>query len=217
MTIARALKRHRISRKKKTYHADERDSPRVQEQRRVFQKKLAAVAPDHLIFVDATGATTALSRTHGRAPEGERLQATAPGAWKNVTLIAGLRTSGVVAPLAREGATDQVAFQTYVEQVRAPQLQPRDVVVWDNLSAHQCAAAIAAIEAVGARVESMPVYSPDLTPIEEMFSKTKSSLRTMAARTTNAVITALGQALERVTQSDILGWFHDRCAYAMQT
>lgn len=112
MTIARALKRHRISRKKKTYHADERDSPRVQEQRRVFQKKLAAVAPDHLIFVDETGATTALSRTHGRAPEGERVQAAAPGAWKNVTLITGLRTSGVVAPLALEGATDHVAFQT---------------------------------------------------------------------------------------------------------
>ena len=74
---------------------------------------------------------------------------------------------------------------------------------------------VTAIEAVGARVEPLPVYSPDLTPIEEMFSKTKSYLRTVAARTTDTVITAMGKALDRVTQSDILGWFHDRCAYAM--
>jgi transposase len=217
MTIARALQRHRITRKKKTRHAEERDSPRVQGQRRFFQARLATVDPDHLVFVDETGATTAMSRTHGRAPEGERVQAAVPGAWKNVTLLTGLRTSGVVAPLALEGATDQWAFQMYVEQALVPQLQPGDVVVWDNLSAHKSAAALAAIEAAGARVEPLPVYSPDLTPIEEMFSKTKSFLRTMAARTTNAVITAMGQALKRVTQSDILGWFHDRCAYAMPT
>jgi hypothetical protein len=74
---------------------------------------------------------------------------------------------------------------------------------------------VAAIEAVGARVEPLPVYSPDLTPIEEMFPKTKSYLRTVAARTTNTVISAMGEALDNVTQSDILGWFHDRCAYAM--
>lgn len=217
MTIARALQRHQITRKKKTYHAEERDSPRVQRQRRVFQEKLAAVDPDHLVFVDETGATTALSRAYGRAPEGARVQAAAPGAWKNVTLITGLRTSGVVAPLALAGATDQTVFQTYVEQVLVPHLQPEDVVVWDNLASHKSAAVVAAIEAVGARVEPLPVYSPDLTPIEEMFSQTKIFLRTVAARTTNAVITALGKALERVTPNDILGWFHDRCAYAMQT
>jgi transposase len=216
MTIARALHRHRITRKKKTYQAEERESPRVQEQRQVFQAKLAEVDPDRLVFVDETGATTALSRTHGRAPAGERVQAAVPGAWKNVTLITGLRRSGVVAPLALEGATDQLVFQTYVEQVLVPHLQPGDVVVWDNLSAHKSAAVSAAIEAAGARVEPLPVYSPDLTPIEEMFSKTKACLRTLAARTTNAVITAMGKALECVTQSDILGWFHDRCAYAMQ-
>jgi transposase len=217
MTIARALQRHRITRKKKTSHAEERDRPRVHEQRRVFQEKLAAVDPDHLVFVDETGATTAMSRTHGRAPQGERVPAAVPGAWKTVTLLTGLRTAGVVAPLAVAGATDQLVFETYVEQVLVPQLQPGDVVVWDNLSAHKSAAVVAAIEAVGARVEPLPVYSPDLTPIEELFSKAKAFLRTLAARTTDAVITAMGKALERVTPSDILGWFHDRCAYAMQT
>jgi transposase len=215
MTIARALQRHRITRKKKTLHAQEQDSPRVQAQRRAFKKKLAAVDPDHLVFVDESGANTGMTRTHGRAPQGERVKAAAPGAWQNVTLIAGMRTSGVVAPMALPGAVDQVVFQTYVQEALVPELQKGDVVVMDNLQPHKNRGVIAAIEAVGARVEPLPVYSPDLTPIEEMFSKTKSYLRTAAARTTDTVITAMGEALDRVTTSDILGWFHDRCAYAM--
>jgi transposase len=215
MTIARALQRHRITRKKKTLHAQEQDSPRVQAHRQAFQETLAGVDLDHLVFVDESGANTAMTRTHGRAPQGERVPATAPGAWKNVTLIAGMRTSGVVAPMALPGAVDRLVFQTYVQKVLVPELQKGDVVVWDNLQPHKNPAVIAAIAAVGARVEPLPVYSPDLSPIEEMFSKTKSYLRKAAARTTAAVITAMGKALDRVTQWDILGWFHDRCAYAM--
>jgi transposase len=215
MTIVRALQRHKITRKKKTLHAQEQDSPRVQAQRQAFKHKMAAVDPDHLVFVDESGATTSMTRTHGRAPQGERVQAAAPGAWQNVTLIAGMRTSGVVAPMALPGAVDQVVFQTYVQEALVPELREGDVVVMDNLQPHKNRAVIAAIEAVGARVEPLPVYSPDLTPIEELFSKTKSYLRTVAARTTDKVMVAMGQALDRVTVSDILGWFHDRCAYAM--
>jgi transposase len=215
MTIARALQRHKITRKKKTLHAQERDSPRVQAQRRAFRKKLAQEAPDHLVFVDESGANTAMNRTHGRAPEGERVQTSAPGAWQNVTLVAGMRTAGVVAPMALPGAVDRPVFQTYVQEALVPELQKGDVVVLDNLQPHKNPAVQAAIEAVGARLEPLPPWSPDLTPIEELFSKTKGYLRTVAARTTDTVITAMGQALDRVTQNDILGWFHDRCAYAM--
>jgi transposase len=215
MTIFRVLRRHLITRKKKTQHAEERDTPRVQKQRRAFRKKMATVAPEHLVFVDETGATTAMGRTYGRAPVGERVQATAPGIWKNVTLISGLRSSGVVAPMALPGATDQQVFETYVERVLVPALRPNDVVVWDNLSAHKSASAIAAIEAVGARVEPLPVYSPDLTPIEEMFSKVKEGLRSIAARSIDKVIGAMRQVLNKVTQHDVFGWFLDRCAYAM--
>lgn len=215
MTIFRALRRQRITRKKKTPHAQERDTPRVRKRRRAFCAKMATVVPKHLVFVDEAGATTAMGRTHGRAPAGERVQGTSPGAWKNVTLISGLRTSGVVAPMALPGATDQPAFETYVEQVLVPELHPGDVVVWDNLSPHKSASAIAAIEAVGARVEPLPVYSPDLSPIEEMFSKIKAGLRSIAARSIDAVIDAMGQVLSEVTSHDALGWFHDRCAYAM--
>jgi len=215
MTIARALERHQITRKKKTLHAQEQKSPRVQAHRQAFQETLAQVEPEHLVFVDESGANTAMTRTHGRAPRGERVQATAPGAWHNVTLIVGMRTSGVVAPIALPGAVDQAVFQTYVQKALVPELRPGDVVVWDGLSAHKNPAVIAAVEQAGARVEPLSAYSPDLTPIEEMFSQTKGYLRSVAARTTDTVITAMGQALNQVTQSDILGWFHDRCAYAM--
>ena len=216
VTIFRTLKRNGITRKKKTRFAEERDSPRIQEQRRAFCKEMATVDANHVVFIDETGANTAMSRTYGRAPAGERVQATVPGAWKNVTLISGMRRSGVIAPIALPGATDRLVFDTYVEKALVPELRAGDVVVWDNLSVHKSASAIAAIEAVGARVMQLPAYSPDLTPIEEMFSKIKEGLRSIAARTVEGVIGAMGKVLNQITPDDILGWFHDRCPYAKQ-
>ena len=84
------------------------------------------------------------------------MQATAPGAWENVTLIAGITTAGVVAPLALPGVVDRQVFQTYVAEALVPELVEGDVVVWDNLQAHKNPAVVAAIEAVGARVEPLP-------------------------------------------------------------
>lgn len=212
MTIARALKRCRVTRKKKTVHADERDSPDAQARRAAFDRRMVGVDPARLVFVDEMGTNTAMTRTYGRAAAGERVDATAPGRWKNVTLIVGMRQAGVVAPLAFEGPTDQSAFRTYVREVLAPELHPGDVVVWDNLKPHQDAEAI---RAVGASVEPLPPYSPDKTPIEEMFSKTKGYIRSVAARTTETVVTAMGAALHLITPTDIRGWFQDRAAYAM--
>ena len=121
----------------------------------------------------------------------------------------------MVAPFVFEGATDGAAFGTYVPEVLVPELQPGDVVVWDNLQPHKNAQVIAAIEAVGARVEPLPVYSPDLTPVEELGSKVKEFLRSVGARTTQTVMAALATAFEQITPSDIGGWFQDRAAYAM--
>jgi transposase len=215
MTIARALKRHRISRKKKTLHARQRDTPEVQAQRQAFQQQLAGVEPEHLVFVDEMGATTTMTRTHGRAPAGERVHGAVPGKWESVTLIAGLRLAGVTAPFAFAGATDTPAFQTYAQRVLAPEVGPGDVVVWDNLQPHKDAEAIRAVEAAGAVVVPAPPWSPDLIPIEEMFSKVKEGLRAVAARTTEAIYAALGAVLAQVSPQDIQGWFHDRAAYAM--
>src|SRR5947209_189307 len=109
-TIARVLRKHRISRKKKTLHADERDRPDVQAQRTAFTEKLATVDPEHLVFVDEFGVTTAMTRRYGRAPEGERVEAAAPGQWQNVTVIARLRSTEVVTPLTFAGATDRAPY-----------------------------------------------------------------------------------------------------------
>jgi transposase len=207
MAIFRTLRKLKITRKKKSLHAQQRDSPRLRRKRRAFREEVATVDPEHLVFIDETGANTAMTRTYGRAPRGQRVQGSVPGHWKSVTLISGVRLSGVVAPLAFPGATDTPAFESYVEQALAPQLRPGDVVIWDNLKPHQAAGARHAVEGAGASLMPLPPYSPDLTPSEEMFSKVKGWLRSAAARTTEAVYDAMGAALRAVCPEDILGWF----------
>jgi transposase len=217
MAISRALKKLRITRKKKVLHAAERDTPKARRQRRLFREKVAGVEPQRLVFVDETGANTAMTRTHGRAPEGERVPGAVPGSWTTLTLICGLRLSGVTVPLVFPGSTDTATFETYVEQALVPQLRPGDVVIWDNLKPHKAKSVVEAVEGAGARLIPLPPSSPDYSPIEEMFSKVKGSLKSAAARTTEAVTTAIGTALRDVTPQDIVGWFKSRATYAMQT
>jgi transposase len=216
MTIARALRRLGLPRKKKVPRAQEQDRPEVQERRREFCEELAGLDPRRLVFVDECGANTAMTRTHGRAPVGQRVYANTPGRWESITLTCGLRLSGVTATLAFPGATDTGVFEAYVEEVLVPELKPGDVVIWDNLKPHESEEVIEAVEAAGARVVPLPPWSPDLTPIEEMISKVKGSLRSAAARTKETVYAAFGSALHDVTLDDIAGWFQDRAAYAMQ-
>ena len=216
MTISRALRKLKLPRKKKVLHAQEQDNPEVQEQRREFCAELAGVDPQRLVFVDECGANTAMTRTHGRAPVGQRVSASTPGLWESITLTCGLRLSGVTATLAFPGATNTEMFESYVKDVLVPELKPGDVVVWDNLKPHQSEEAVEAVEGAGARVVPLPPWSPDLTPIEELVSKVKNAMRSAAARTTEAVYAAFGSALHDVTPEDIAGWFGDRAAYAMQ-
>jgi transposase len=216
MAISRALSKLGLPRKRKVPRAQEQDSPEVREQRREFCEELAGVDPRRLVFVDECGANTAMTRTHGRAPAGERVYSNTPGGWKSITLTCGLRLSGVTAALAFPGATNNDMFETYVEEVLVPELSPGDVVIWDHLKPHQVEEVIEAVEAAGARVVPLPPWSPDLTPIEEMISKVKGSMRSAAARTTEAVYAAFASALHDVTFDNIAGWFQDRAAYAMQ-
>jgi transposase len=216
MTLSRALSQLGLPRKQKVPRAQEQDRPDVQEPRREFCEGLAGVDPRRLVFVDECGANTAMTRTYGRAPVGQRVYTNTPGHWESITLISGMRLSGVTATLAFPGATNTDVFETYVTEVLVPELKPGDVVIWDNLKPHESEEAIEAVEAAGARVVPLPPWSPDLTPIEEMFSKVKGSLRSAAARTKETVYAAFGSALHDVTLGDIAGWFQDRAAYAMQ-
>lgn len=206
-TVWRALRRLGLTRKKKTQHADERDRPDVQKKRRSFRRKVNRIEPERLIFVDETGVTTAMTPAYAWATRGERAVDSAPGAWESVTVIVAMGLDGVRAPLAISGATNAATFESYVDQVLVPALHAGDVVVFDNLSAHLGTAVTKAIEGAGASVLPLPPYSPDYTPIEELFSKVKEFLRRVAARAKGDLYDAIGDALRQVTDRDMIGWF----------
>ena len=169
--------------------------------------------PARLVFLDETWTSTNMARTRGRSPRGERLRSPVPhGHWKTTTFVAGLRLSGITAPFVLDGPINREAFQTYVERVLVPELAPGDVIVMDNLGSHKGPAVHAAIEAAGARLLFLPPYSPDFTPIELAFSKLKTHLRSAAARTREALRTALEAALAWITTEDAQNWF-DHCGY----
>jgi transposase len=207
MAVWRTLRKLKITRKKKVCRADQRDRPDVQQKRQEFCAELADVDPEQLVFVDEMGATTAMARPYGRAPQGERVYGSVPGQWQSMTLISGMRLGGVVAPWAFPGATDTAGFQTYAEAILTPELREGDVVIWDNLKPHKDKGVVEAIERTGARVLPAPPWSPDLIPIEKMFSKVKGLLRSAAARASEALVEAMAQALDSVCSQDILGWF----------
>jgi transposase len=215
-TLWLALRQRDLTLKKKSLHADERDRPDVQKKRRSFRRKVKRIEPERLVFVDETGVTTAMTPVYAWAPRGERAVDSAPGSWESVTVIAALGLDGVRAPLAFPGSTDTAAFQSYVDQVLVPELHAGDVVVLDNLKPHLAAGVAAAIERAGASVLPLPPYSPDYTPIEEMYSKVKAFLRRVAARAKGDLYEAIGEALKDVTPQDILGWFQEAGLCATQ-
>lgn len=156
---------------------------------------------------------TAMTRLFGRAPRGQRLVESVPEAhWESTTLISAIRTDGVVAALEFQGATDEMAFRTYIEQVLIPALRPGDIVVMDNLAAHKVPAVARALRQAGAGVWYLPPYSPDFNPIEKIWAKVKALLRKAKARTTEALWEAIAQALEAVTAEDCRGCF-EFCGY----
>ena len=188
--------------KKKSRRAAEQDRPELKAERAAWREEFAAVDPTRLVFVDESGASTAMDRTYGRAPSGVRVDGPVPhGHWKVVTLTAAVRLGGVPEPacLAFDGATDSAAFETYVGECLAPALRPGDIVVMDNLACHKTAEVARLIAAAGAGVRYLPAYSPDLNPIERLFSKLKAWLRKAKARTVGA--------LRAVRPGDIVGWF----------
>lgn len=173
-----------------------------------WAKAVGRVAHRRFLFIDESGAKTNMTRLYGRAPRGQRVHDRVPnGRWETTTMIAAIGRNGAQAPFAFEGAMNGEAFTIWIERVLAPTLIPGDIVVMDNLSVHKNAAARAAIQAAGAAVWDLPPYSPDLNPIEKMWSKVKTSLRKTKARDPDALYAAIGRALGQVTQHDIRHWF----------
>jgi transposase len=165
------------------------------------------------VFLDETGVNIALTRHYARSPQGERVHTTKPiNKGKNVTVLGALSLEGIIAAMTVEGSTDTHVFLTYVKTILVPALSPGQVVFLDNLSCHYVDGVQEAIESVGARLEYLPPYSPDLSPIEECWSKFKSILRAKAARTRDLLDQAITAALDMITPQDVRGWFA-HCGY----
>lgn len=155
-----------------------------------------------------------MSRLYGRAPRGIRVNDSVPnGRWQTTTMIAAVGRNGPQAPWVLEGPMDGEAFAVWAQAVLAPTLKATDIVVMDNLSVHKNRQARAAIEATGATIWDLPAYSPDLNPIEKMWSKIKAHLRKVKARDSEALYGAIGEAMARVSSQDIYNWFTS-CGYS---
>ena len=179
-----------------------------------WAKAVGRVQHRRLLFIDESGAKTNMTRLYGRAPRGVRVQDRAPnGRWQTTTMIAAIGRNGPQAPWALEGPMDGMAFAVWTQQVLAPTLEPTDIVVMDNLSVHKNAEARQAIEATGAQIWDLPAYSPDLNPIEKMWSKIKAHLRKAKARDPESLMHAIGMAFAEVTQKDIQNFF-ESCGYS---
>ena len=155
-----------------------------------------------------------MARTHGRAPVGERLVASVPhGHRKTSSFIGCLSEDGMVAPYVLDGAVNAALFTAYVEQVLVPTLLPNDIVIMDNLPVHKVPAVRRAIEAAGAQLLFLPPYSPDLNPIEMVFSQMKAKLRHEAHRSRDALWSALGRIAEAITPTQCTNYFR-HCGYS---
>jgi transposase len=201
---------------KQALHASERDTERVQQARADDRELIAPLDLERLKFSDASGVNLAMTRRHGRAPRGERVVGAVPqhdGA--HVTMLAALSRPGIEAGMTLDGATDAEVFRAYVEQALCPTLVPGDIVIMDNLRAHQVTGLRERLEACGAQLIYLPPYSPDLSPIEPCWSKLKTLLRTAQARPRDALDAAIQQGLAAVTPSHTRGWFR-HCGYALR-
>jgi len=205
-----------IATQKKSLHASERDTPRVQHARQAYRQKIAALDLRRLQFVDESGVNLAMTRLYGRAPAGQRVVGSVPQNYgPNVTMLGALGVYGLQAVMTVDGATDTAVFRTYVKQVLGPTLRPGDIVVMDNLQAHKAVGVQQAIARRGARLLYLPPYSPDLSPIEPCWSKVKTALRKAKARTRGALDTAMAEVMLTVSLTDAWGWFK-HCGYPLQ-
>ena len=166
--------------------------------------------PKQLVFIDETGATTKMARRYGRCRKGKRLLCKEPfGHWKTTTFTAALRHDGITAPLALDGPMNGEIFLAYVTQFLVPTLKNDDIVIMDNLSSHKVAGVREAIENAGANLIYLPPYSPDLNPIEQVFSKLKALLRKAATRTVDTLWEAIGEILDAFSSTECAAYLRN--------
>jgi len=180
---------------KKVLRGSEQQRPDVAERRASWKVWQLGVDPQRLVFLDETWVKTNMFRPRGRSLKGTRLVCDVPhGHWKTTTFLAALRVTGLTAPLVIDGAINGELFRGWVEQHLVPTLRTGDIVIMDNLASHKVAGVRSAIEQAGAEIAYLPPYSPDLNPIETVFSKFKWFVKSAARRTIEGLWSACAQA-----------------------
>jgi transposase len=169
------------------------------------------------VFVDEFGANTKMQRTHGRAAPGARVVARVPhGHYKSISTVAALSTKGVVASASYDGGTTAARFVDFVRDRLVPALRRRQVVVLDNLAAHNDRRVDQLIKSARCVVLRLPPYSPDFNPIEHAISKVKTMLRALAKRTVPELFDGIKDALRAVTPADAKAYM-EHCGYATKS
>ena len=187
----------------------------MKRKRTLFKKEVAAMDVERFKFLDESSVNLSLTRLYGRAAPDQRVVDSAPlPSGPQTTTLAVIGLTGLTAPLVLSGAVNGTVFYGYLKQCVVPTLKPGDVLFMDNLSAHKVAGIEALIQACGAHLIYLPPYSSDFNPIELVWSKVKTILRRLKARTFPDLIEALKQALLAITPQDIQGWFA-HCGYAI--
>jgi transposase len=200
---------YRVVAKKKTLIAAERD-PWA---RAVFALQQTQLDATHLVVLDEFGSNLDMHPSHAWAPIGERALSLVPRNTPiNTTTIAAITHQGMGPALLVEGGVDQLTFAAYLEQVLAPTLQPGQIVLADNLSAHKSERAQAIVAACSCALLYLPPYSPDYSPIELAFAQIKADLRRAAARTRDGLEAAIATALGQITAADARAFFQ-HCGY----
>lgn len=199
---------------KKSSRAIEQDRSDVKRKRRDWRDSQESIDPQKLVFLDETGLKTDLTRLRGWALGGQRLVEAVPGGkWETSTLVQAVALDGTRAAMVLDGPMNATCFTGFCDWLLAPVLNPGDLVVMDNLSSHRSATAVQAIESAGARVIYLPPYSPDLNPIEMIFSKVKQLFRALKPRTFRQIAEYAKQVLEQISFDDLESVFL-HCGYA---
>ena len=217
-TIRRGLRKLRITRKKKTFHATERkDDPEIIQERQAFIQAMPMMDAQHLDVIDECGINLGMARQYGRAVKGCRVEAHRPAnPGGNVTLIAALTPHGVIAPFMIPGSLNGEIFKIYVQQVLLPELAQGDTVLLDNLSVHKVQGIADLLANRQAKLDFLPRYSPELSPIELAWSKIKADLCKAAARTYDELVEAVREAINKVSPSNARDWF-GHCGFCIES
>ena len=212
-TMGRILQQLGLTRQKKTLHATEKDSPRVQQIRVDYWQEIRDIAPENLVFVDEAGVNLAMVRLYARSPRGQRAIGDCPQQrGQNVSIADALALRGPIAVTTVLGSMDGLTFEAYVIRRIVPNLWPGACLVVDNSSTHHESEELKnALEGVGAQLTYLPPYSPDFSPIEPFWSKVKTTLRSIGARTYEALVEGIKFAYQQVSLKDIHNWFTNCC------